>query len=102
MEGLKPDLVMMDPPRKGAEESVLRAIAECGPSRIVYVSCDVHTQARDVKLLTALGYRLEKVQRAMGLDLRRFDDAVTFKILYELRKCISSGRKSAEEERRDK
>ena len=61
-EGLKPDIIMMDPPRKGAEESVLRAIAECGPSRVVYVSCDVHSQARDVKLLCSLGYRLEKVQ----------------------------------------
>lgn len=61
-EGLRPDVIMMDPPRKGAEESVLRAIAECAPKRVVYVSCDVHSQARDVKLLTALGYRLEKVQ----------------------------------------
>ena len=61
-EGLKPDIIMMDPPRKGAEESVLRAIAECGPSRVVYVSCDVHSQARDVKILTGLGYKLEKVQ----------------------------------------
>ena len=61
-QGLKPDLVMLDPPRKGAEESVLRSIAECAPSRVVYVSCDVHTQARDVKLLSAMGYRVEKVQ----------------------------------------
>ncbi|MBO2517492.1 MAG: 23S rRNA (uracil(1939)-C(5))-methyltransferase RlmD [Clostridiales bacterium] len=61
-KGLRPDVIMMDPPRKGAEEAVLRAIAKCAPEKVVYVSCDVHSQARDVKLLTALGYRLEKVQ----------------------------------------
>jgi len=61
-EGLRPDVVVVDPPRKGLEESVIAAIAKAGPRRVVYVSCNVATQARDAALLTQSGYRLEKVQ----------------------------------------
>ncbi len=41
-----------------------------------------------------LVYRLDKVQRMVGLDLRRFDDAVTFKLLYDMRKCVTNGKKT--------
>ena len=41
-----------------------------------------------------LVYRLDKVQRLVGLDLRRFDDAVTFKLLYDMRKCVTNGKKT--------
>ena len=61
-QGLRPDVVVLDPPRKGCEESVLRAIAEASPRRVVYVSCDPATQARDVKILRACGYTAEKCQ----------------------------------------
>ncbi|KAF2029427.1 S-adenosyl-L-methionine-dependent methyltransferase [Setomelanomma holmii] len=44
-------VVMLDPPRKGCDESFLRQLVEYGPKRIVYVSCNVHTQARDVGVL---------------------------------------------------
>ena len=60
--GLRPDVVVLDPPRKGCEESVLSAIAQAAPHTVVYVSCDPATQARDVKYLCAHGYRAEKCQ----------------------------------------
>ncbi|GKX68026.1 23S rRNA (uracil(1939)-C(5))-methyltransferase RlmD [Inconstantimicrobium mannanitabidum] len=61
-KGIKPDVVVVDPPRKGCEESLLHAIAEAAPKRIVYVSCDPSTLARDLNILDGLGYKAEKVQ----------------------------------------
>jgi len=61
-EGLRPDVIVIDPPRKGVEPAVIDAIAKAGPRRVVYVSCNVATQARDAALLCAQGYRLSKVQ----------------------------------------
>ena len=56
-EGLKPDVVTVDPPRKGLAPEVPALLAQMGPQRIVYVSCDPATLARDVKRFTELGYR---------------------------------------------
>lgn len=61
-EGLRPDVIVVDPPRKGLEPAVITAMAEAAPRRIVYVSCNVATQARDAALLQDAGYQLEKVQ----------------------------------------
>ena len=61
-QGFRPDVVVVDPPRKGCEESMLRAILEVQPRRVVYVSCGAPTLARDAKILTEGGYRAEKVQ----------------------------------------
>ena len=61
-EGLRPDVIVIDPPRKGVEVAVIDAIAKAGPRRVVYVSCNVATQARDAALLCERGYRLDKVQ----------------------------------------
>ena len=61
-EGLRPDVIVIDPPRKGVEPAVVDAIAKAGPRRVVYVSCNVATQARDAALLCERGYRLDKVQ----------------------------------------
>lgn len=61
-EGLRPDVIVIDPPRKGVEPSVIDAIALAAPRRVVYVSCNVATQARDAALLCARGYRLDKLQ----------------------------------------
>jgi 23S rRNA (uracil1939-C5)-methyltransferase len=61
-EHVKPDIVVVDPPRKGCDEALLKTILEINPRTIVYVSCDPGTLARDVKVLAAGGYKVEKVQ----------------------------------------
>lgn len=61
-KGINPDVIMLDPPRKGCEESLLHAIAKVEPKRIVYVSCDPATLARDLNILEGLGYIAEEVQ----------------------------------------
>lgn len=59
---IHPDVVVVDPPRKGCEEALLNTIVKMQPQRIVYVSCDSATLARDLKILSAQGYRVVKVQ----------------------------------------
>ena len=61
-DGMRPDVIVVDPPRKGCEEAVLRAIIEAQPERVVYVSCGAPTLARDAKILCEGGYRAEKIQ----------------------------------------
>ena len=54
--GLRPDVIIADPPRKGMDETVLQAIVSMAPERVVYISCDPGTLARDLKRLAELGY----------------------------------------------
>ena len=61
-DGLRPDVVVVDPPRKGLDPAVIEAMANVSPRRIVYVSCNVATQARDAALLKEHGYLPEKMQ----------------------------------------
>ncbi len=61
-EGLSPDVIFIDPPRKGSDEITLNAILNMSPEKIVYVSCNPATLARDLKYLTAGGYALKKIQ----------------------------------------
>lgn len=61
-EGLTPDVIVLDPPRKGCDDATLQAVAKMGPSRVVMVSCNAATAARDTAALEKLGYHAEKVQ----------------------------------------
>lgn len=61
-EGVKPDVIMLDPPRKGCSAQTLHACAQMSPERIVMISCDPATAARDAKLLGELGYRAVKTR----------------------------------------
>ena len=65
-ENLRPDVITVDPPRKGLAADVVESIAEMQPQRVVYVSCDSATMARDVKRLADLGYT---ARRACAVDM---------------------------------
>jgi 23S rRNA (uracil1939-C5)-methyltransferase len=56
------DVIVVDPPRKGCEESLLETIVQMEPKKVVYVSCDPATLARDLKYLDSHGYEVRKVQ----------------------------------------
>ncbi|COH09198.1 23S rRNA (uracil-5-)-methyltransferase RumA [Streptococcus pneumoniae] len=61
-DGIQPSLILVDPPRKGLTESFIKASSQTGANRIAYISCNVATMARDIKLYQELGYELKKVQ----------------------------------------
>ncbi len=63
-EGIRPDVVVVDPPRKGLNGDTIEALSRMSPRRIVYVSCDPATLARDVALLKDRGYKLKNAQAA--------------------------------------
>ena len=62
--GVKPDVVVVDPPRKGLNADAIEGICQMAPRRIVYVSCDPATMARDVAIFKERGYRLLSAQAA--------------------------------------
>ena len=81
-ENLRPDVITVDPPRKGLAADVVESIAEMQPQRVVYVSCDSATMARDVKRLADLGYT---AQRACAVDMfPRADHIETICLLSKL------------------
>lgn len=65
-EGKQPDVIILDPPRAGCDRALIETVVGMAPERVVYISCDVATQARDLKIFAELGYKTEKVQ---GIDM---------------------------------
>ena len=61
-EGIVPDVVILDPPRAGCDPALLEAVLAAAPARVVYVSCDPATLARDIKILCAGGYKFIEAQ----------------------------------------
>ena len=61
-DGHRPDVVFLDPPRAGSDERFLRSLTTAAPDRVVYVSCDPETLARDLRVLTGGGYRVRRIQ----------------------------------------
>lgn len=59
---MKADVIVIDPPRKGCDESLLQTITKMTPEKVIYVSCDPATLARDLKYLIEAGYEVKKVQ----------------------------------------
>lgn len=81
-EHLRPDVITVDPPRKGLAPDVVESIAEMQPQRVVYVSCDSATMARDVKRFAELGYT---ATRAAAVDMfPRADHIETICLLSKL------------------
>lgn len=85
-ENLRPDVITVDPPRKGLAEDVVESIARMQPERVVYVSCDSATMARDVKRFATLGYR---AVRACAVDLFPRADHVETVCLLVLRNPVT-------------
>lgn len=60
-EGVSPQVVILDPPRKGCDSALIHTVKEMAPERVVYVSCDPATLARDLKIFAELGYETQEV-----------------------------------------
>jgi 23S rRNA (uracil1939-C5)-methyltransferase len=61
-KGVKPDVIVMDPPRRGCDEKLLQTVVDMKPARVVYVSCNPATLARDLRFLEDRGFKTEVVQ----------------------------------------
>ena len=86
----KPDVIVVDPPRKGCDEKLLETIMNYKPRRVVYVSCDPATLARDLKVLCGNGgYRLDKVQAVDQFSRGVHVEAVTLLSKLDVDKHIS-------------
>lgn len=77
-QNTKLDVLLMDPPRSGSSEEFLNAVAQIGPERVVYISCNPDTLARDLKYLTKRGYQVAK---GVALDLFPFTEHVESVVL---------------------
>lgn len=76
--GVVPEVIVVDPPRKGCDIKLLEAIGEAKPNKVVYVSCDPSTLARDLKILEEKGYKTETVQPVDMFPQTSHIEVVTF------------------------
>ncbi len=77
-QGMKLDVLLMDPPRSGSDEAFLSSVVRIAPKRVVYISCDPETLVRDLKYLTGKGY---KVDRSVAVDMFPFTNHVECVVL---------------------
>ncbi|WP_181347897.1 23S rRNA (uracil(1939)-C(5))-methyltransferase RlmD [Thalassobacillus sp. CUG 92003] len=82
-QGLRPDVIVVDPPRKGCDENLLHAMLEMQPERIVYVSCNPSTLARDLRILEDGGYETKEVQPVDMFPQTNHVECVTQLVLKE-------------------
>ena len=94
-EGLTPDVIIIDPPRKGCDNSLIKTIADFNPKRVVYVSCDPATLARDLALFAEYGFNTEEltpvdmfprtahVETVVCLSRKKVNDRINFDINIE-------------------
>ncbi len=112
-EGIHADVIILDPPRKGCTEELIKTCVKMKPDRIVYVSCNPATQARDLKLLCELGYNLEEitpvnmfprtahVETVVLLSQRKPDDVIEVEIELDELDLTSSESKATYAEIKD-
>ncbi len=79
-QNAKVDVVLMDPPRSGSDEAFLSSVVQMKPAKVVYISCNPETLARDLKYLTKQGY---KVKKAVGCDMFPYTHHVESVILMQ-------------------
>ena len=79
-QGMKLDVLLMDPPRSGSDEAFLSSVAKLQPKKVVYISCGPDTLVRDVKYLVKNGY---KVSRTVAVDMFPFTDHIESVTLLE-------------------
>ena len=87
-EGIYADVIVVDPPRKGCDDACLATMLQMQPERIVYVSCDSATLARDLKILCDGGYELKKVR---GVD--QFGHTVHVECVIQMQRCGQKAKK---------
>ncbi|CAW99828.1 putative RNA methyltransferase [Streptococcus equi subsp. zooepidemicus] len=88
-EGIKPTVIIVDPPRKGLTESFIKASAAMQPDKITYISCNPATMARDIKRYEELGYKLQKVQPVDLFPMTHHVETVTLLSKLNVDKHIS-------------
>ena len=81
-QGGKADVVLMDPPRAGSDEAFLSSVVELSPKKVIYVSCNPETLARDLKYLTNKGYKMVK---GTGVDMFPWTSSIEAVVLLEKR-----------------
>lgn len=86
-QGEKAEVVFMDPPRSGSSEKFLSSLAKLKPQKVVYVSCNPETLARDLQFLSQRGYRMQK---GMAFDMFPFTDNIEMCVLLSYKKPDST------------
>jgi 23S rRNA (uracil1939-C5)-methyltransferase len=79
-DGIRPNVIVVDPPRKGCDVKLLDAIGQAKPKRVIYVSCDPSTLARDLKYLEEVGYETVEVQPVDMFPMTKHVENVTLLI----------------------